>query len=64
MTKKPLNTKKTYKMCKNCRTRTDSPAWIGTKLVCQKCALYHKSFKKLPDKKYIKHLKENGLWKK
>lgn len=56
-------TPKPRKQCKNCRTKTNFPAWVGAKLVCQKCALYYKVYKVLPDKEYIKKLKEMGLWK-
>lgn len=50
--------------CKNCNTQTDSPAFINTKVVCQKCALYYKAFKIFPNKEYIIRMKEVGLWKK
>lgn len=49
--------------CKNCKCKTDSPAWAETKLVCQKCARYYKVFKRFPAKDYINKMKEMKLWK-
>lgn len=43
---------------------TDSPAYLGGKIICQKCMVYRTTHqKRLPTKEIIEKLKEMKLWR-
>ena len=64
----PLHPVKTYKRnfkCNNCKGKTNCPAWLASKIYCQKCMVYRRTnLKQFPTLEIIQRLKDNGLWKK